>query len=108
MKSFVLILTVFLFSGCASSKLKDPGNLAEKNKDVSILALLIQDHLRATNERPIDLNELLQKDSLKRISNNFKSIELKSRGGHMAVYYQFSDKRKVVIDLNGEEKQRLQ
>ena len=61
MKSFVLILTVFLLSGCASSKLKDPGNLAEKNKDVSILALLIQDHLRATNERPIALNELLQK-----------------------------------------------
>lgn len=108
MQRLFLILIVVLFSCTASSKLKETDALAEKNKDVAILSLLIHDHLVQTGGRSIDLNELIHKDSLKRISNNFKSLVMKSRGGHLAVYYQVTNTRNLSVDLTHEQKQMLQ
>ena len=108
MRNLILIFTAFLFSCTASSRVKDPCGLGEKNKDVAILSLFIHDFLVQTNEQSIDLNKLLEKDSLKRISDNFKSLEMKSHAGHLSIIYQFAHTRNTRVALTEKEKQQLQ
>ncbi len=70
--------------------------------------MLIRDHLSVTNGRDFGLDELLQADTLKRISKNFDLIVLKTRGGYISVYYRFSNLRNQEgIELTGEEKELL-
>ena len=89
---FIIILTIFI-SGRVFASVANFG-LKEDN-DVLILSLLIQDHLRKTNGREINLEELLRADTLARIfSNSFEKVEFKSKGGHLSVYYKFSELRK--------------
>jgi len=101
------ILTFFLLGCGGTSKTTTTSLIAEKNKDVLILSSLIRDHLRRTKERDLNLNELVQNDSLRRISNNFESIELKYRGGYISVYYKFSRSRNNKIELTGKEREML-
>jgi len=71
------------------------------------LSILAQDHLRKTDGRDIDLAELLQTDTLHRISNSFDKVELKPKGGHISVYYKFSKSRDPKgIELSDKEKER--
>lgn len=108
MQRLIFIFTAFLFSCTGSSRIKDPGGLAEKNKDVAILSLLIHNQLVKSRQESFDLNALVQKDSLKRISNNFKSLVMKSRAGHLSIIFQFADTRNAAVALTEQEKQQLQ
>src|SRR5688500_11014440 len=86
----LIILTIFI-AGCASTSVT--GTYSEKDKDVLVLSILVQNHLRKTNARDINLAELLLADTLNRISKSFEEVELKSKGGHISVYYKFSKSR---------------
>ena len=71
------------------------------------MSILVQDHLTKTDGRDINLTELLQTDTLHRISNSFDKVELKSKGGHISVYYKFSNSRDSKgIELSDQEKER--
>jgi hypothetical protein len=97
------ILTIFI-GGCASTSVTN--TVSENNNDVLILCLLVQDNLRKTDVRDINLAELLQTDTLKRISNSFDKVELKSKGGYISVYYKFSESRDSKgIKLSDKEKE---
>ena len=87
LRSMLLILTIFPLGCVTTSKITITNPIAEKNKDVLILASLIHGHLKSTNERGFNLNDLAQNDTLRRISNNFERAELKTRGGYISVYY---------------------
>jgi hypothetical protein len=87
----ILIILSILISGCASTSLSS--TVSQNNNDVLVLALLLQDHLRKTDRRDISLAELTKKDTLQRISKNFDTIDLKLKGGHISVYYKFSESR---------------
>jgi len=60
-----------------------------------------------TGERELNLDELVQNDTLKRISENFQKVELKYEGGHISVYYVFSASRNTEIELTEAEKKTL-
>jgi hypothetical protein len=82
-------------------------HLPEKDHDVVLLAILIQDHLRKTNGREINLEEILRADTLNRISNHFEKVACTFKGGHISVYYTFSESRDVKeIELLDREKER--
>ncbi len=102
MKTKILFIILALITGCGTTS-KRPTNSVdiENNKDVFILSFLIQEQLRKTHEIGLDLNELVQMDSLNRISNNFETIEMKYSGGYIAAYYKFSNTRNSTqIELN--------
>jgi hypothetical protein len=102
----LIILTIFI-AGRVSASVTN--NVSERDKDVLILSILVQDHLRKTNGREINLADLLQADTLKRISKSFEKVELKSKGGHISVYYKFSESRDLNgIELLAKEKERTQ
>lgn len=109
MRVKILVILIIFVSGCSTtSKSTTASSVPENNKDVFILSTLIRDHLRKTDEQDLNLNELVHNDSLGRISNNFKNIELEYRGGYIAVYYKFSDSRdNIKIELNEEEKEEI-
>ncbi len=91
-------------AGCASTAVTS--TVSENNKDVLILSILAQDHLRKTNGRDINLAELLKTDTLNRISNSFEKVELKSKGGYISAYYTFSKSRDSKgIELSDKEKE---
>jgi len=104
-KNKILFLFIAFISGCGSISRSTSHNLApENNKDVFILAKLIQNHLIETPEIELNLNELVLDDSLKRISNSFEAIEVQYRGGYIDVFYRFSNNRNAnQIDLNEKE-----
>ena len=101
-----LIILVILISGCASTSV--PATVSQENNDVVILCLLAQDHIRTTHGRSINLDELLKKDTSNRISTSFKRVELKSKGGHISLYFEFSESRdpKSIV-LSDQEKERV-
>jgi len=68
-------------------------SISENNRDILILATLISDHLKRTNARTLNLNELVYNDTLKRVINSFEKIELKPRGGYISVYYKLAKTR---------------
>jgi hypothetical protein len=71
--------------------------------NIYLLYLLIK-----TPEIELDLNELIQKDSSKRVSNSFEAIEVQYRGGYIAVYYKFSSIRNSEqIELNETELEKI-
>src|SRR5689334_10268845 len=99
----LIILTIFI-GACASTSVTS--TVSENNSDVLILSILVQDHLRKNDGRDINLAELLQTDTLKRISNSFEKVELKSKGGYISVYYKFSESRDSKgIKLSDKEKE---
>jgi len=104
-RQLILILTI-LTIGCGTTTKVATTPVSDNNKDVLILATLIRDHLKQTNARTINLNELVQKDTLKRIANNFEKVELVARGGYISVYYKFNKSRdKSKIQLTDKEKE---
>lgn len=100
-------MTLFLVACGATPKVRTTNVIAEKNKDVFILSNLIQEHLKRTKGRDLNLSELLQKDTLGRITNNFERVELKQRAGYILVYYQLSELRNNKIELNNKERELL-
>ena len=104
---FIIISTSFLLGCGTTSNITTTNLIAEENKDVLILSSLIRDYLRQTNGRDINLNELIQKDTLQRISNNFEKIELKSHGGYISVSYKLSASRNNKVELTDKEREML-
>lgn len=105
MKTGIILVLIVFIGGCrTTSKVITNHIVSENNKDVFILSTLIQDYLRNTNKRDLNLNELIGRDTLRRITNNFEKIELINRGGHIAVKFKFSNSRdKNKIELNAKE-----
>jgi hypothetical protein len=100
-----LIILTILIGGFASTSMTR--TIPPNNNDVLILSILIQEHLRKTDMREINLTELVQRDSLHRISNSFDKVELQSKGGHLSVYYKFSKNRDTKgIELTNNEKEQ--
>jgi len=100
----LIILTIFI-SVLISYSIT--GTAQQNNNDILILSILIQDHLRKTKGRDINLVELLKEDTLNRISNRFEKVELKSKGGHISVYFKLSKSRDSKgIELSYKEKER--
>jgi hypothetical protein len=107
MRQLVILLTVFMIASGTTSKV-ETDHLSESNKDVFILAILIQDHLRKTDKRDFDLKELVRNDSLNRIGNSFEETDVTPRGGYISVRYKFSVLRDVSkIVLTDNEKERI-
>ncbi len=101
-----LIILTICIAGCASTFLSHP--VSENHKDVLILSIIIQDHLRKTNGREFNLQDLKQADSLNRIANNFQKVEFISKGGHISVYYKFSESRETKeIFLSDKENDKI-
>jgi hypothetical protein len=97
-----LIILTICTAGCASTSVTS--TVSENDKDVLILSILVQDHLRKTNGRDINL---AQADTSNRISKSFEKVELKFKGGHIFVYYKFSASRDSKgIELSDKEKER--
>jgi hypothetical protein len=98
----ILILTIFTL-GCASTSKSI--SASKGNEDVLILSTLLQEHLKKTDGRSANLDELTFKDSSSRIIKNFEAIEIVPEGRYMVVYYRFSKFRnsKSLI-LNDKEK----
>jgi hypothetical protein len=87
MKVKLLFVLIILVSACTTtSKVTTESLVPENNKDVFILSVFIRDRMRNTNERDLNFNELVQNESLSRISNHFENIELEYRGGYISVY----------------------
>lgn len=108
MKTGILFTLIIFIGGCGTtSKVNTLTNVSEGNKDVFILSTLIRDHLRKTKERDLNLDEIFQNDTLRRITNNFEKVELKPRAGHIAVYYKFSDSRDNKIELTDKEREMI-
>lgn len=108
MKAIIFIL-IFLITGCvATPKVSAQALVPENNKDVFILSTLIRDYLRNTNGQDLNINDVVQIDTLKRISKNFETIELNNRGGFISVFYKFSNSRDIKdIELNETEKKEI-
>ncbi len=106
MKTGTLFMLMICIEGCVSpSKLNSYHTISNDNKDVFILSSLIQYHLRNTQGRDFELDELIERDNSMRIANNFEKIELISRGGHIAVKFKFSGSRnQKTVELTNEEK----
>lgn len=99
----VFILTAFI-EGCATTpRIRTANKAREDLRDVFILSLLARDYLRSTDGRDFNLDKLIGKDSLGRISNNFERIEQVNRNGHIAIQYKFSNKREYKIEFSDEE-----
>jgi hypothetical protein len=107
MQRIFIILAFFLLGCGTTSNITATNLIAEENKDVLILTSLIRDHLRRTNGRDLNLNELIQNDTLRRISNNFEKAELKSHGGYISVSYKLSASRNKNVELTSKERELL-
>lgn len=105
----VFLLIVIILSACnPSSKVETINPIAEANKDLIVLSKIISKHLLETNGTEIKLDELIQKDTLKRIANNFEKIEFsRDKSGRVLVAYKFSKSRNTEIEINGNEKPML-
>jgi len=102
----IILLAIFL-TGCLFSAAARVN--PETDKDVLILAILVQDHLRKTGGRDTVLSTLLQADTLNRISRCFEKVEFRSRPGYISVYYTFSASRKLKsITLTDSEWERAE
>lgn len=107
MKSFFTFL-LLLIAGCSMAQKKTvPSPLAESNKDVLLLALLVNNYLKETDARSVDLPTLLLPDTTGRIKQHFEKIELQSHNGHISAYYTFSSSRSKDVPLNENEKEML-
>ena len=73
MRIGILIMLTILLGGCrTTSKVNTVKTVSENFKDVYILSILIRDHFRNTREEALNLDELIQHDTLRRISNILK------------------------------------
>ncbi len=102
----ILLLGILLLISCKSSLNQKKVSINKDYKDVFLLAVLIQADLQTTNERKIDIAKLVKND--KRLRNSFEKVELKPKGGYIAVYYTFSNSRdNEKIELSEEEKRLI-
>ena len=107
MKIIPILHTLILFGCSTASKVPTINPIAENYKDVIVLSILIQDHLRLTDQQEINLSELLEKDTLKGISNNFEKVEFKYLDGKIAYNYIFSMSRNMHVELTERENKLL-
>jgi hypothetical protein len=106
-RSIRILLMISLFIGGCSTlqSIKSADQIPEDIRDVYVLTILAQDYLRKTGGRDFNLEKLIKYDSLGIISKKFEIIEQKSRGGHIAILYKFSQKRNYKIEVTEYEKQ---
>jgi len=102
MKNLVFIV---LLTGCTAASRTVP--VSQGDNDVLILSMLVQDLLRKTDARDIDLARLVQMDTAGRISDSFEKVILKYKGGHISIYFTFAKTRiPGKIELTEKEKVR--
>ncbi|MEY4876188.1 MAG: hypothetical protein RL708_1337 [Bacteroidota bacterium] len=104
-KSALFFLILFLSSCASSTKITERNTLAENNKDVYILSLIIRDYLNYRFENPnpsvraniknFMKSGFVKDDSLKRIVNNFEILEVKDDEPGDIVYFEFSKSRRT-------------
>lgn len=82
-------------------------SIAVNNKDVLLLAILLNNYLKETDADSVNLATVLLKDTAGRISRNFEKLALKSKRTHISVYYKFSSQREKNVQLTSREKERL-
>lgn len=98
------MLAIFL-TGCTAASTTVP--VSQGDNDVLILSMFVQDLLRKTDARDIDLAKLIQMDSAARISDSFENVMLKYKGGHISIYFTFAKTRiPGKIALTEKEKER--
>jgi hypothetical protein len=109
MKTSIFLISLIMLFGCGTTtKVDTSGITLDENKDVYILSRLIQDYFRNTNGREMNLNDLIQIDTLERISNNFETIKVEL-GGNISVFYKFTESRDAKdIELSEIEKKEIQ
>jgi hypothetical protein len=107
MQRILLVLAILLFGCGTTSKVLRTDLIGESNNDVLILSALIQDYVRQSNGRDFNLHELIEKDSLRRISNSFEQTELKPRPGYISVYYKRIRPSNIKVELTEEERKRF-
>lgn len=108
-KKFLIfsILSLCVLSCSSTSKMNGLEQKTEFN-DVLILSFLIRDRLLKTDDSNFTLNDIIQNDSLERISSNFKMIEINRKRGYIAVNFEFSETRKTTDVLSNEEKELIE
>ncbi|MBI3221419.1 MAG: hypothetical protein HYZ44_18055, partial [Bacteroidetes bacterium] len=80
--------------------------IGERNKDVLILAVLIQEHLIRNRFAEINLSTIHKLDTANRITANFEKIKMEYGSGYIIYHYKFSAARiKKDILLNDREQQ---
>ncbi len=90
----IMSMCVFFLMGCFKPyRSTTILPIAEKNTDVIVLAKLIQNHLRNSGERSIDMETLLECDTLHRIAHRFEKVQLNNDKGGLSFYYKFSERR---------------
>ena len=100
-------MTIILYGCISASKTPTDATFDDYN-DVLLLTSFIQDHLRKSDELHLNLDQLIENDSLERISKSFKKIDFKPRGGHISIHYAFSDSRNINgIELTEKEKEKV-
>ncbi|HPF00760.1 MAG TPA: hypothetical protein PKY63_08850 [Bacteroidales bacterium] len=91
-------LIIILCVGCRTTSKTDQINvIGEDNKDVVALSYLIRDYMRQTDNTNFTLSDIIQFDTLGRVTNNFSGLEVANWSnvwlGGYAVYFKFSDNR---------------
>ena len=109
MRATLFFLISILLVACNTTSKTDATNkLAANNKDIIILSALISNQFRLTNKQDLNLIELIQNDTLKRIANNFKEIKVQFHGGYISVYYKYSETRDThKIELTNKESELI-
>lgn len=81
--------------------------ISQDNYDLVILANLIQENLKKTDNRQFTVTDLKKADTLNRISNNFSWVEMNLKGGYISVAFSYTKERKTNIELNKNELENL-
>jgi hypothetical protein len=101
-------LLLLCFACKSAEKTAQKKAIASENKDVVALAYLVRDYMLQTSSANFTLSDIVQYDTLGRVTGNFSSLEVGSwpdwwRGGYV-VYFKFSDKRnKDLVTLKSSE-----
>lgn len=106
MKQFFSFL-LLLVTGCSVAQKKAATSPLTDNKNVLVLAILVNNYLKENDARSVDLPTLLLRDTVGRIQQNFEKLVLKSDKGHISAYFKFSSNRVENILLDEKEKEML-
>jgi len=108
MNRILTMLSLLITLNISAQKIKAPGTIAAHNRDAFLLALMVRDHLKETDALIAGLATILQRDSTGRITTCFEKTDLKSKKGHISLYFKFSSLRdEKAIQLTAEEKKLL-
>jgi hypothetical protein len=107
MKKYTIILALFMAACMPSTKTKARyREIGERNKDVLILAVLIQEQLTRNRFEEINLSTIHKLDTANRITANFEKLKMEYGSGYIVYHYKLSAARSTKgILLNDREQQ---